>query len=432
MNLSTVSKIQIATAAAILAGAGTIVLCVVQGLVAPAVAAGIATTGGMLGAVYLRRLLVLIDKAADVMTQAAAGNLGVRILDIREHGPVGEMHHGINQLLDVTEAFAREAGAALDFAARGEYYRKILPRGMQGDFATHAMIVNRGLDAMKDKTELFASETNSMGTNLKEVVQSLSSMAVQMQASAENLQVIATDTSQQSSTVAESAGEASGRVGSVAAATEELSASIAEISQLVSRASNMGKDAVERVGRADTTIHFLTQAASKIGEFVKLINDIAEQTDLLALNATIEAARAGDAGKGFAVVASEVKNLANQTAKATEEIVAQVDGIQSATREAVSAIESIGEAINEIDETGTTIAATVDEQRSVVNEISASVQQAVVQVGVVADTIGSVAEGANSTASSIEQIQSVAKELGQRSEAMNSDVDNFIDKVSAA
>ncbi len=391
---------------------------------------GLALTGMIVW--KMSSIAAIISRSIASLSTAAGGDLNARVINLRGTGEVRELQLCVNRLLDRTEAFAREAGAAMASAAKGEFFRTIQLTGIIGDFKTRAAIVNNGLDAMRNKTETFTSEASSMGSNLQEVVQSLRGMATQIQTSAENMQQTATDTSQQSSMVSNSAGEASASVGSVAAATEEFSTSIGEISQQVDRASEMGIDAVERVKRADVTIQSLSAAANKIGEVVGLINDIAEQTNLLALNATIEAARAGEAGKGFAVVASEVKNLANQTAKATEEIVVQVSGMQNATSEAVTAIENIGEAINEIADTGTTIAATVDEQRSVVNEISSSIQHAVKQVGVVADTISGVASGAETTVTSVDQIQSIVHDLGQRAESMDNDVNSFVEKVSAA
>lgn len=429
-NLSTAFKIKTIMMIGVVLGFITIGFSTFGDEVLLAILATLTTICIISSFLYFKHMLNLIDKAIAVTNRAADGDLNARIMDVSPFGPMGQLHDGINQLLDVTESFAREAGAALEFASRGEYYRKILPRGMVGDFSMHSSIVNNGLDAMERKTITFSSEASHMGENLNEVAQSLSSMATQMQATSEGMHGVATDTSIQSSKVSDSANEASASVGSVAAATEEFSASIAGISEQVDRASEMGRDAVMRVENADAVIQSLLGATDKIGAIVGLISEIAEQTNMLALNATIEAARAGTAGKGFAVVASEVKDLANQTGKATEQIVSQVSNMQKATREAVSAIESVEEAINQIDETGATIASTVDEQRVVVNEISSSVQLAVQQVGVVADAISSVSGGAETTAASVEQIQSVAKELGQRADGMRANVESFVEKVT--
>ena len=184
--------------------------------------------------------------------------------------------------------------------------------------------------------------TDNFERHVKEVVQTFSSSSTKLQASAQKMTKTAELTSQQSSSVASAAEQATTNVQTVASAVEELSSSIAEISSQVSKSSEIAQNAVSEADRTNTTVEGLAEAAQKIGDVVSLINDIAGQTNLLALNATIEAARAGDAGKGFAVVASEVKNLANQTAKATEEIGNQIGAIQGATGEAVTAIKGIG------------------------------------------------------------------------------------------
>ena len=194
------------------------------------------------------------------------------------------------------------------------------------------------------------------------VVDTVASAATQMQATAQSMSSTAEQTSRQSTAVAAAAEQASANVQTVASAAEELASSVAEIGRQVAQSSEIAATAVKDAQHTDQQIQGLAQAASKIGEVVALITDIADQTNLLALNATIEAARAGDAGKGFAVVASEVKNLANQTAKATDEISGQIGGIQCATKDAVTAIQGIGKTIGEIDEIASTIAAAVEEQ----------------------------------------------------------------------
>ena len=201
----------------------------------------------------------------------------------------------------------------------------------------------------------------------------------------------------QSSTVANAAEQASANVQRAAAAAEELSSSISEISHQVAQSTSMTAKAVEDAGRANDMVQGLASAAQKIGEVVSLINDIASQTNLLALNATIEAARAGDAGKGFAVVAAEVKNLANQTAKATEEIDAQVSGIQTATGDTVAAIEGVAKSINEINEIASAIAAAVEEQGASTQEIASNVDQLAVGTQEVTTNIVDVAKAVQST-----------------------------------
>ena len=265
-----------------------------------------------------------------------------------------------------------------------------------------------------------------------EAVRAVASAAVEMQTSSESMSATAEEANRQSTAVAAASEQASANVQTVATAAEELSSSISEISRQVAQASRIASGAVQQAEQTNAKVQGLADAAQKIGEVVALITDIAEQTNLLALNATIEAARAGDAGKGFAVVASEVKNLANQTAKATEEIGSQIGGIQSATLEAVSAIEAIAKTIAEIDEVNSGIASAVEEQGAATQEIARNVEQAAVGTQEVSSNIGGVNQAANDTGEAANQIRGVAGELAQRSEQLKAQVGEFLDEVRTA
>lgn len=378
----------------------------------------------------LRHMTKQIDKANHTTAKAAQGDLNTRILHIRGNGEISEMQRNINNLLDFVESFAREASAALEFAARGDYYRKIVLTGMVGNLRTYSEIVNRGLVAMDQRTKEFANEASDMGGKILSMVDALSSTATELEASASEMSSTAEETSVQSNTVLDAARSASDNVANVAAATEEFSASIAEVVQQVDRSADIAKSAVTSAQDAEHAIDNLTTASNKIGEVVQLINEIAEQTNLLALNATIEAARAGDAGKGFAVVASEVKNLATQTAKATEEIILQINDMQQATDGSVNAMRIIGDTIRNIDETSSNISATISEQRNVVNEISVNVNTAVDGVRVVADTIKGVSDGAQTSSSGATQILAAASDLSCRTVETQTDVDEFVQKFA--
>ncbi|MDP6872732.1 MAG: methyl-accepting chemotaxis protein [Alphaproteobacteria bacterium] len=379
----------------------------------------------------LRRAIRNVVKASDVAEQAANGDLNVRVLGISGSGPISELMHNLNRLMDQTEVFTRESSAAMQMAADGKYFRHILLTGNRGSFLTRSKFFNKGLEAMEDKTRTFAEDANSMGEKLKAIVQSVSSAATELEASAGALGQTATDTSTQAASVTEGAESAAANVSGVAAATEEFSASIGEVSDQVQRSAQMANEAAKRAEASDVTIQSLNESAEKIGEVVALINEIASQTNLLALNATIEAARAGEAGKGFAVVASEVKNLANQTARATEDIGMQIENMQHGTREAVEAIAVVSKMIVEMNDGTATIAGTVDEQRGVLNEISGNVQTAVQGVSSVAESIASVAAGAQQSSSAVTQISGAAAELSTISCQLNDDVDAFVNKVAA-
>ena len=269
-------------------------------------------------------------------------------------------------------------------------------------------------------------------STVKGVVNAVSTAATEMQSSAQAMSSTAEETSRQSTAVAAASEEASTNVQTVASATEELSASVAEIGRQVTQSTQISAKAVADAQATNRTVENLDVAAKKIGDVVQLINDIASQTNLLALNATIEAARAGEAGKGFAVVASEVKSLANQTAKATEEIGAQITAIQSEVGQSVEAIKGIGATIQEISEISTTIAAAVEEQSAATQEIARNVQQASAGTSDVSTNISGVTQAAGETGQAAGQVLSAAEELGRQSVTLQQQVDEFIATIRAA
>jgi methyl-accepting chemotaxis protein len=259
---------------------------------------------------------------------------------------------------------------------------------------------------------------NAMDEEVQEAVSSVTEKTDEMQASAQGMAATAEETSRQATAVAAASEQASTNVQTVASAAEELSSSIAEISRQVAQSSQIAATAVTDAQYTDQKIQGLAEASSKIGEVVALITDIAEQTNLLALNATIEAARAGDSGKGFAVVASEVKNLANQTARATDEIAGQIGGIQSATQEAVTAIQGIGKTIGSIDEIASTIAAAVEEQGAATQEIARNVEQAAAGTREVSENISGVTQAAGETGEVATKQLTISNEVGDQVKRM--------------
>ncbi|MEI9985805.1 MAG: cache domain-containing protein [Aliidongia sp.] len=260
----------------------------------------------------------------------------------------------------------------------------------------------------------------------------LASAAGKMRTTAESMSSTAEETSRQATTVAAASEQASANVQTVAAATEELTSSIAEIGRQVVDSAGIAGRAVDEATRTDATVQGLSAAAEKIGAVVKLISDIASQTNLLALNATIEAARAGEAGKGFAVVASEVKSLANQTARATEEISAQVAAMQGATGDTMQAIQSISGIIGTISEITTTIASAVEQQGAATQEIARNVQEAARGTGEVSVNIVGVNQAASETGAAASMVLSSAEELGRQADTLRGNVDKFLAKIRAA
>jgi methyl-accepting chemotaxis protein len=287
-------------------------------------------------------------------------------------------------------------------------------------------------EAKERRQKVIDEATARFEVKMTEVVKVVASASTELQASAQTLSATAEETSKQSGTVAAAAEQASANVQTVAAAAEELTSSVSEISRQVGTSTQITGKAVVEAERTNEKVNALVEAAQRISEVVRLISDIAGQTNLLALNATIEAARAGEAGKGFAVVASEVKNLANQTAKATEEISAQIAGIQTATQDSVSAISGIGTTIGEISGIASAIAAAVEEQSAATQEIARNVQEAATGTSEVTSNISTVSQAAGETGAAATQVLSAAGELSSQATVLRQEFESFIHTIRAA
>ncbi len=292
-------------------------------------------------------------------------------------------------------------------------------------------------DAMKaqadaDRKSFLIKMADEFECGVRASLDSLASAANEMQATSRSMSSTASEASQQATSVAAVAEQASNNVQMVAAATEEMSSSVAEIGRQVMQSTEIAGQAVAEANRTNVTVQGLSAAAQKIGDVVKLISDIASQTNLLALNATIEAARAGEAGRGFAVVANEVKSLASQTAKATDEISAQVGAMQNATAEAVQAIEGIGRTISAINEIASAISVAVEQQGSATQEIARNVQEAAQGTGQVSSNIGAVNQATDKTGKASNTVLASAEQLTNQAATLRADVDRFLGNIRAA
>lgn len=281
----------------------------------------------------------------------------------------------------------------------------------------------------QERSKRMEQLTKEFDSSVTETINSVSTASLQMKKSATSMASMAEASSKQSNSVAQESREASGNVQTMAAAAEELSASIAEISQRIEQSTIIAGKAMEDSSRANITVQELSETATNIGNVIDTINAIAGQINLLALNATIEAARAGDAGKGFAVVASEVKNLASQTAKATDEIAQQISSIQKATTDTVSVIKNITVTIENINNISSNIATAVTEQSAVTREIASNAQNVAASTSTVSSDILHVTESASKTGDTANQVMNEADQLSKQADNLRNNINNFLNEI---
>jgi len=285
--------------------------------------------------------------------------------------------------------------------------------------------------AQEEQRKLMLKTADEFEASVKGVVSTVSAAATEMQSNAESMAAISEETSRQSTAAAAATEQASSNVHTVASAAEELNASIGEINRQIGDSVNVAQTCVKEAESTSEVMQTLDKSAENIGNVVKLIEDIAGQVNLLALNATIEAARAGEAGRGFAVVATEVKNLANQTANAAQDITKQIGEVQGQTKTAVKAIEGITQTIKRVNEISTAIASAVEEQGAATKEIARNVQQASEGTDEVTRNISGVSKAAQETGSASSQVLEAASQLSKESETLRNVVDGFIAKIRA-
>ncbi len=363
------------------------------------------------------------------------GDLEARIVDWDLHGDLSPILANVNYMLDLTDAFIREAAASLEAASDSQFYRKFLVQGMAGTFGRGAQAINDTTKRMEQLVQEQKQQRNQVADSFEqtvmEVMSSLTGAVEQVGATAKDLMSDASENQSLAASVAAAAEQATVNVQTVASAAEELSASVEEIARQVSSSSAKSDEAADEAGDATSTISALETASGTIGRVVSLINDIADQTNLLALNATIEAARAGEAGRGFAVVASEVKSLAQQTANATGEIGSQVQSIQDNTDSSVTAVSGIEDTIKELNNITGSIAAATEEQSAATNEISRNIQEASQGTQDVANNIQHVHETSDRTMERAKELRVAAKDLGANVELLKAKSVGFLEDVRA-
>ena len=394
-------------------------------------------TAGMLAIILGAVIVLLIAKGASGGLSASGLEDVIRVCKAIDNGDFEariirqsaakekELIDSVNAMIDRTDAFVREADAAMQYASEKKYYRRIVERGLKGAFLKAARDINqsvRNLAEVHVQAKRLAQEVgsvvDSVRANTAEVVNQSQSRGEKVNSSTSAIM-----------TVAETAITTSDNVLMVAAACEELDVSVQEINRQAAQSSETTRKAMDSVGLIQDDIRRLSDEARSIGEVLDLIFQIAKQTNLLALNATIEAARAGEAGKGFAVVAGEVKNLANQSSRATETITEKIDQIQAATENVVQQSRQIADTIESIHGMSTTISAAVKQQGAATGDISAKMTDLTEQSKTVTGSIQDIAQSSAWSFASTLKIMWATQDQDRLVQELEGKMDQFVKMI---
>lgn len=381
----------------------------------------------------LERYRSWVKQLADVCESAAAGNLEVRLLHINVDGDLERALVSLNGLLDYTDAFVRESKASLTAAANGKFFRKVLLKGVCGSFRQASEVINSAGEKMKIQAEeLQQAEIRrlEMADEFEQEIQRISTIvsaaATQLHATVHSLKAVTERAIQETSMAVNSIDQTTQNVDVVAASTVQLNESIQQIDDRVKQSMGVVQQAVNESEHAREFMSSLVETTNDIGSFAKIIADIAKQTNLLALNAAIEAARAGASGAGFAVVASEVKNLAQDTARATDRINEQIRQIQDVVNDTVANISTVSSTIRQVDEISESISISISEQSQAIATIHQNVKDAAGKTVQTSEIVQRVSTTASETFHSTSDLVNSANDIAQQSESLSTAVNQFL------
>jgi methyl-accepting chemotaxis protein len=377
----------------------------------------------------LRRERRLVAELTDALVRLQAGDLEVRVARILGNSPIERLAWAVNDVMDVTDAFVREATASLEAISHQIYYRRVVTTGMQGAFKRGALAVNAGNESILGRLREFSAARGRFEADAGLVVSDLSAACSSLSETAVTLDHIASDTNTRTVDLTTDYDTASSSLTTVQTASEQLHSSIAEINKQLHRSLEIAHSAKAGATEAGHRAATLSEAALQVRNVLALIKDVADRTNLIALNATIEAARAGEAGRGFAVVATEVKNLAAQSARATDEITRHVGVIEADIGAVASAIKLAAEVIETMEQTSNTVAAAMEEQDAATGEIARAVEQAANAAKGVSHNLGAVRDATGETQKSAARVVASSEALQLQAKRLSGSVAEFLGEV---